>query len=339
MANVPAARLPQLLAQRPQAATFFLHGEEHHLREEAVASIVETFLDPATRDFNFDQLRGGEAHPETLASLVATPPLMATYRVVVVRDAQGLSAKAREVVEATAAATPAGLVLVLSAEIPSGSKAKFYSNLQKQAVAIEFGAVDALDLPGWLVDRAGEAHGLELEVDAARALAAAIGNQLGVLASELDKLAAYVQGRQRVTLEDVRAVGGYIPRVDRWKWFDLVVEKRFDEALRLLPELLSSGESGVGLIIGIGGQVTRLGLAVAGGKEALERELRPHQRWLAGRILPAARRWTVGEIHLALCELLRTDTLLKTASLTDRQAMEELLLRISAGVVGDRRAA
>jgi DNA polymerase III delta subunit len=72
----------------------------------------------------------------------------------------------------------------------------------------------------------------------------------------------------------------------------------------------------------------RVGLAVAGGKEALERELNPRQRWLAGRIGTAARRWTSPEIDDALAELLRTDRLLKSAPLSDRQAMEELLLRL-----------
>ena len=42
-----------------------------------------------------------------------------------------------------------------------------------------------------------------------------------MLASELDKLADYADGRAALTLDDVRAVGGYIPRVDRWGWFEL----------------------------------------------------------------------------------------------------------------------
>jgi DNA polymerase III delta subunit len=45
---------------------------------------------------------------------------------------------------------------------------------------------------------------------------------------------------------------------------------------------------------------------------------------------PQARRWTLPEVDAALGELLRTDRLLKSASLTDKQAMEELLLRLWA---------
>lgn len=338
MPQLSPGKLPELLSRRPVAAAFFLHGEEDHLREEAAALIVDAFLDPTTRDFNYDQLRGGDVQADTLASILATPPMMAEHRVVLLRDAQGLSAKSREVVEAAATAPPSGLVLVLSGQIPAGSKAKFYSTLQRHALSFEFSPVDPLDLPGWLVERAAEVHGAELELDAARAMAAAIGSQLGILASELDKLGAYTSGRRRITLDDVRAVGGYVPRADRWRWFDLVVEKRFGDALALLPELLGSGENGVGLVIGISAQLTRVGLAVVGGREALERELKPHQRWLINRLAPIARAWTLEEVDASLLELLLTDRLLKSASLTDRQAVEELLLRL-AERVGPRRHA
>lgn len=333
------AKLVQLLSTRPVSAAFFLHGEEEHLRGEMVDRVVDTFLDPATRDFNFDQLRGAETSPEALASILGTPPMMAEHRVVIVRDVQGLAPKAREVVESVVAAPPPGLVLVLIGQIPSGSKAKFYTVLQRMAASVEFSPVDLNDLPGLLIERAREIHDLELGLDGARALVSAIGASLGILASELEKLASYVGDRKEVTLEDVRAVAGYLPRVDRWAWFDLIMERRFPEALRLLPDLLESGESGVGLIIGMAGQLLRVGVAVAGGREALERELRQYQRWMAGRIVAASRLWTLDEIDLAAAEMLRSDRLLKSASMSDRQAMEELLLRLLGRLAEGRSAA
>ncbi|MBV9774276.1 MAG: hypothetical protein JO040_10025 [Gemmatimonadetes bacterium] len=51
---------------------------------------------------------------------------------------------------------------------------------------------------------------------------------------------------------------------------------------------------------------------------------------MARKIAPQAKRWTLPEIDEALSELLRTDRLLKSASLSDRQALEELLLRMRA---------
>lgn len=332
------AGLLRHLRSNPAAAVIFLHGEEEYLREGAVKAVMEQVVDPATRDFNLDQLRGSDVTPEALASVLATPPMMAEYRLVVVRDAQGLSVKARELLEEVLAKPTPGVILLLVATIPAATKAKFYDILKRDALSVEFPAVDPSDLPGWLVERASSEHGLELDLDAARALAGAIGAQLGVLATELEKAAAYVNDRKKIVLEDIKAVGGFIPRVDRWGWFDAVGERRFKDAFNDLPDLLDSGENGVGLVIGLGGHLLKIGILVAGGRQALERHLRPNQRWLANRLQGPARKWTPAEIDRAMEELLRADRLLKSASMTDRQAMEELLLRLSLGGPAPRPA-
>ncbi|HEU4880810.1 MAG TPA: DNA polymerase III subunit delta [Longimicrobium sp.] len=339
MPSIRPGQLDRTLRDRVAGGAFFFFGDEDYLREEAVARVVAAYVDPATRDFNFDQLRGGDVTADDLASIVATPPMMAEHRVVVVRDAQGLSVKAREVVEAVAKSTDPGLILVLSAVIPGGSKAKFYDELKKHAVSVEYGQLSHDDAPGWVMETAREELGVEVEPEAARALVGGIGVDLGTLGSELRKLAAYAQDRKRVTLDDVRAVGGIIPRQDRWAWFDMISERRFREALETLPILLESGENGVGLVIGMGGQLLKVALVCAGGQQALERELKPFQKWMARRIVPVARRWSLPEIDQALTELLRTDRLLKSASLSDRQALEELLLRLWAIGRADRQAA
>ncbi|CAN5767250.1 DNA polymerase III subunit delta [soil metagenome] len=318
-----------MLAKKPlRGGAFFFLGDEAFLREEAVDRVVDAYLDPTTRDFNLDQLRGDDADAESLASILSTPPMMAEWRVMVLRDAQALTQKARDVVESVATAPPPGLAFVITAVIPGGSKAKFYPALKKAACSVEFAAIDPLDAPGWLIEQAQTAHRIGLAPDAARALVAALGTDLRMLSGELEKLATFADGRAQLTVEDVRALTGAIPRYDRWEWFDLIGERKFAEALRQLPVLLAAGESGVGLIIGMSAQLLRIGLVCAGGSAALERELKPYQRWLSKRIVPQARRWSVDEVDRGLTEMLRTDRLLKSASLTDRQAMEELLLRL-----------
>lgn len=337
---MPATSYDKLLRtlREPSAAggVFFLHGDEEFLREQASARIVAAYLDDSTRDFNLDQLRGGDADADGLASVLATPPMMAEHRVVVIRDAQGLAQRARDVVEAEARRPTPGLVMVVTAAIPSGSKAKFYDELKKLAVSVEFAAVNPDDAPDWLMEAARDEHGMELAPAAARALVASMGTDLGMLSSELRKLATYAHGRGEITLDDVRAVGGSIPRADRWAWFDLVAERRWKEALAALPVLLEQGENGVGLVIGIGGQMLKVGLVVAGGPAALEAQLRSFEKWKARKLVPTARKWTLSEVDAAMGELLRTDRLLKSASLNDRQAIEELLLRLWGQ---DRRAA
>jgi DNA polymerase III subunit delta len=321
-------KLKRALESGRRGGIFFLFGDDEYLKEEAAAAIVAAHLDPATRDFNYDQLRGGDLAPETLASIAGTPPMMAEYRVVVVREAQALAVNAqmRAAVDALLDRKPPDLALVLVATLPDRSKAQFYERLKRETVAVDFPPLSGMDLPGWLMDRARQ-RGLELDTTAARALAAT-GSELGVLVQELAKLIDYVGDRARITKDDVTAIVGSVPRQNRWEWFDLVGDARFRDARAGIPILLESGESGVGLVIGLGTQFLRLGIAAAGGEKALGAALPQHQRWLAGRIAKQARRWDTAAVEDALDDLLRADRLLKSSSLDERQILEELLFRI-----------
>lgn len=315
------------LASGKLGGVFFLFGDEEYLKEEMTSALVEAHLDPAVRDFNLDQLRGSDVTPETLASIAATPPMMAEWRVVVVRDAQALaaSARSRAVIEDLLARKFEGLAVVLVAALPDKAKAQIYDKLRKQAIAVEFPQLNAADVPGWLIARA-KSDGYDLETDAARALAGAIGAELGVLVQELRKLYGFVQQRKAITLEDVLAAVGTVLRQNRWEWFDMLGERRFGEARAALPVLLDAGESGVGLVIGIGTHFLRLAILANGGERALEEALPPYQRWLAGRLARQAKKWQAADLERALDDLLRADRLLKSTNLGDHAILEELIL-------------
>ncbi|MDX1646147.1 MAG: DNA polymerase III subunit delta [Longimicrobiales bacterium] len=310
---------------------FYLHGEDHFRKEGAVRALVDAHLDPATRDFNFDPLRGSEVDAETLASILATPPMMAEWRVVVLREVEGLATtkKARDELVEVAKKPPPGLALILSCTVPSGSKAKFYRELAKHARSVEFRAIGEADVPGWLMGRAEEEHGLALEPDAARALGSAIGTDLGVLAQELEKLARFVGDRGAIRLADVEAAGTRLPTQDRWRWFDLVGARRFEDARRTLAVLLGQGETGVGLVIGLTTHLLRLGIAVEQGVRGLEEALPRHQKWLAKRVAQQARGWSIEEIDEALAGLRDVDRLLKASPHTDEHFLETWLLTLS----------
>ena len=123
MALTSADAVNRALAAGKRGGVFYLFGEEEYLKEELATSLINAHLDPATRDFNFDQVRGSDTTPEALASLIATPPMMAEWRVIVVRETQALatSSKTRAVIEDVLERTPPGLALILIATAPSRS--------------------------------------------------------------------------------------------------------------------------------------------------------------------------------------------------------------------------
>ena len=317
-----------LSTTEPTGGAFYLHGGDQFRKEEELRRLIERHADPATRDFNLDLLRGSEIDAETLASVLATPPMMAEWRVVVLREVEGLagSKHARDALLDVVRSPPPGLALLMSCTVPDGSKAKLYKELEKAARSVGFSAVSEADLPGWIVSRARESHDIEVEIAAARALGAAIGSDLGFVARELEKLSEFVGDRRKVTVADVEAVGTRIPAQDRWKWLDLVGERRFDQARATLTTLFSQGESGVGLVIMLATHLLRIGVVLESGRQGLENALPPYQRWLAKNVVPQARGWTVEELDRAVLELREVDRMLKTSSHGDEHFLESWLL-------------
>lgn len=323
---------PLGLSDREKGGVFFLHGEDHFRKEEAARALVSWHLDPGTRDFNLDLLRGSESTVESIASVLATPPMMAEFRVVLLQELEALasSPKAREVVLDTTRNPPPGLALILLATIPSQSKAKFYKDLKRHARSMEFQEIPANDVPTWLVEWSKTRYGVEMEEAAARALGAAVGTDLGVLAQEVGKLANVVEEGEPITLDVVRRAGTRIPAQDRWQWMDLVGRRSFGEAVRALPILMGQGESGVYLSMGLATHLLRLGLARAGGTRVLEECLPPHQRFLSRRLVQQAKGWSQEELKRAVLGLGRVDRLLKSTSLSEELVLEEWLLGLMA---------
>ena len=319
---------PLGLSEREKGGVFFLFGDDGFRKEVEARALVEWHLDPSTKDFNFDPLRGSEVGVDDLASILATPPMMAEWRVVILREVEALasSPKARETLLEVAKSPPPNLALILLATIPKGSKAKFYTHLRRHARSAEFPEVAPNDVPGWLVEWARSRHECEITEEAARALAAGIGTNLGVLAQEIEKLSSMVEEGEAIGLEAVKAGGTQIPAEDRWIWMDRVGRRQFRDAIEGLGVLFTQGESGVALTIGLANHLIRVALAQAGGTPALERALPGHQRWLAPRLLQQAKNWTGEELEEAILGLRRVDRLLKSSSLPDDQILEEWLL-------------
>jgi DNA polymerase-3 subunit delta len=310
-----------------RGGVFYLHGTDELRKDAAARALAELHLDPATRDFNYDLLRGSDVGVETLATAVGTPPMMAEWRVVVLRETQALSGspRARAILTGAAESPPPGLALILLASEPD-STARFYKDLKKLARSAEFRPPSPNDLPEWLIAWAQDVHGRELSEDAARALAQSVGGDLSLLAREIEKLATLVGEGQVITKEVVAAAGTRVPRQDRWQWLDLVGERRFREALGGLPVLLEQGESGVGLTAALGTHLLRIALALEGGVDALAPFLPGKQRFLAAKCEAQSRRWSRDALDDALAGLLEVDRLLKSQSMSDAHFLERWLL-------------
>jgi DNA polymerase III subunit delta len=113
---------------------YYIFGEDDYQKEDAIKQLQFAALDPATRDFNLEARRASELDGETLASLLATPPMMAERRVVVIRDSGGLKKDSRKALDAYLKKPAADVLLLLTS--PAGAKAD--DALADAAVPLQF---------------------------------------------------------------------------------------------------------------------------------------------------------------------------------------------------------
>ncbi len=71
------------------------------------------------------------------------------------------------------------------------------------------------------------------------------------LVMEADKLVLYIGDRREITVDDVKAITSSAAEAIAWDFTDALGERRLDEGLKILRQLLFQGESSVGLMFAI----------------------------------------------------------------------------------------
>lgn len=210
--EVSPQRVVQAAIQsRSFAPVYFLHGDDDFLKDVAVRELIDSAIDASTRDFNFETRRGNELDAETLGSLLATPPMLAERRAVVVRDVGALKKAARQQLDKYLA-RPASDTLLLLVN-PAGAKAD--ASLDKASVSLEFEPLSPERVRRWIAHHATTMHTMSVAEDATQLLQQAVGNDLHMLAAELDKCASYVKGAhdassQESAVIDIDAVSAVV---------------------------------------------------------------------------------------------------------------------------------
>jgi DNA polymerase-3 subunit delta len=269
--------LRKAIAHRRFEPAYYFHGDDEYRKEAAVRELVQGAVDPTTRDFNFDLLRGAEVSEERLESALNTPPMMADRRVVILRDVSALKKDVRVVLERYLRHPARDTVLALhaSAGFPGTTKAEkdLDALLKRDAAAIAFPTLGDADAQAWLAHHAREVHGATLTPEAAALLHEHVGNDSAQLASELDKLASYTQS-DTIDEQAVRDVVGVRQGASMSDLLDRVAERNAPAALALIEPVMALPKSGLVPIIMA---LTVQTLALGWGRQARDRGMPPQR--------------------------------------------------------------
>lgn len=242
---------------RPVYAIF---GGDSYLVRESVDTIAASLFPQADGEPAITRFPGSQTRLADVLDELFTLPFFSKRRLVVVDDADGFITKHRKDLEAYVQSPSRTGVLVLQARTWTSST-NLAKLVEQHGQAIDCGALGEKQtgkLATWLVHRSRTRCRAELDRDAANLLIELAGLDVGILASEVEKLAVYVGESRRIEQDDVaRMVGA--GRVDTiWKALDAATSGHKKLALELLDNLLAAGEIPIVLLAAISASLLKV---------------------------------------------------------------------------------
>ncbi|MHB1021766.1 MAG: DNA polymerase III subunit delta [Acidobacteriaceae bacterium] len=246
---------------------YVLVGDELFLYERCRRGVLQQFVEPSMRDFCLSELDLAETNIFDALDRARTPSLMAPFQVIFIRNLKQLYTRGAKKEEFAAIAdyfrspNPQALVIFVADHfrIPTDLRRmdmqdkdryeRIRETLGDWCGMVELARVDEADAMRWLMETSA-AQDVKFEQDAARELVDALGADMMLIGSELEKLLLYVSGKGRVTLGDVETMVLAAKQRSLYELTDAISSKDKAKALLLLDGLLNASDGGEDAAIG-----------------------------------------------------------------------------------------
>ncbi|HEV2646017.1 MAG TPA: DNA polymerase III subunit delta [Acidobacteriaceae bacterium] len=246
---------------------YVLLGDEAFLYQRCRQGVLAELAPPETRDFSLQDLDLADTSIFEILDRAQTPSLMAPFQVIFVRGLKNLygrgSKKAEfEAIDAYFRSPNPQAVLLFVADhlrIPTDLRKMDYQDKERYdriretlgdwCGFVELARVDEVDAIKWVIATA-DSRGVKFDPDAARELVDALGADMMMVASELEKLCLYVEGKGRVTLGDVETMVLAAKQRSLYELTDAISQHDRTRALLLLHGLLNASDGGEDAAIG-----------------------------------------------------------------------------------------
>jgi DNA polymerase-3 subunit delta len=260
---------------------YVLAGDEVFLLDRCRAAVLKAFVPPELKDFCLSDMDLAGTSIFEVLDRAQTPSLMAPFQVIFVRNVRQLYTRGAKKDEFAALSryfrspNPQALLIFVAdfLRIPTDIRRmemddknrfeRLKETLGEHCPMVELARVNEDDAMRWIVATAQEA-GTRVEPDAARELVDALGADMMLISSELEKLLLYTLGRTgspadassslglrgRITLGDVETMVLGAKQRSLYELTDAISARDRARALALLHGLLNSSAAGADAAIG-----------------------------------------------------------------------------------------
>ena len=246
--------------RQPVVPVYAIFGGDHYLVRESIAAVTRTVFPEADAEPAVTRFAGPQAILAGVLDELFTLPFFSRRRLVLVEEADTFVTRYRKELEGYVEAPSSSGFLILQVKQWTATT-RLAKQVEKVGLAIDCSVLPEKQAPrvlSWLTEYARSRCDAQIEPAAAHLLLELVGLEIGILASEVEKLAVYAGESKRIERGDVaRMVGaGRVETV--WKALDAVTTGHARMALELLDHLLAAGESPVLLLAGMSASLLKV---------------------------------------------------------------------------------
>lgn len=227
---------------------YILFGLDDFSLRQKLEEIKSTLGDKESLSLNTAVLDGRRLTASQLINTCNTVPFLANCRLVIVEgllerfDQSAAPKRAgldewQSLIDFIPAKPPSTILVLIDGKIAKNNP--LLRKLAKISKVHEFPALKRDRLQQWVQARVA-GHAGSMSPRAARLLTETAGEDLWVLANEIEKLSLYAKGR-RIEEADVQKVSSSAREASIFAMVDAIAEKRLPAAMRLLHQLLTEG--------------------------------------------------------------------------------------------------
>lgn len=313
---------------------YILFGADDFSLHEELEKIKESLGDRESLASNITVFEGHQVKLDQLVDACMAMPFLGSHRLIIV---QGLLSRFEKdegrwmALKDRVATIPQTTVLVLvDAQIKKDNA--LLKGLAPLASVKEFPPLKGEALRKWIQRRVNEGMGT-ISSQAVRLLDSLVGDNLWVLASEIEKLLLYTSGR-RIEEGDVKDVVSYAREASVFTMVDALIEGKASTAASMLHRLLQEGATAPYLVVMITRQLRLLLQAKELSQQGLSvSELKAHlglaSDYTVTKALEQSRRYSMKRLEQVYRKLLETDLSIKRGMWKGELALDLLVAELS----------
>ncbi len=223
-------RLTAEITARRYAPVYLLMGEEGYFIDRIAELLAATVLDEAARAFNQLTVYGRDSDAGTVINLCRQMPMMGSYQVVILKEAQQLKG-IEKLSLYTQHPSPATILVICHKEKGADKRSAFYKGCAANGEVMESVRPRDYEIAAWLQQFIA-ARGLAIDQKALSMLTDHLGTDIAKIANELEKLTLSLpEGTARITDAEIERNIGISKEFNNFELCNAVVTKSVERAM------------------------------------------------------------------------------------------------------------